>query len=228
MKVGTDSIMLGSWINPGSAPNILDVGTGSGLLALMLAQKTPASCKIYGLDIDLNAIKQAQLNSYNSLWHNRLHFSQLALQDLHNHTQWPQQFDLIMSNPPYFAVNPGSNQQNIHKADTPRVQARQLVSLNHLELIQSVNTHLTQNGYFYCIIPADVSEAFIAQAGQQGLFLAQQLQVQSTKNGKIIRQIMKFSRYSVETHYDDLLIYAQAKQYSAQFMQLCRAYYLRF
>jgi tRNA1Val (adenine37-N6)-methyltransferase len=228
MKVGTDSILLGSWIQPEQAQNVLDIGTGSGLLAVMLAQKTTSNCQLYGIDIDPDAVKQAQINGLLSPWPDKLHFAHVALQDLQYQSHWPQQFDLIVSNPPYFAQNPSSNQQNIQQHDQPRINARQVSCLAHSELLKYVNIHLSDRGTFTCILPADISAKFILQAQQQQLFVVHQLQVQSVIGGKITRQILKFSRYSGETLYDNLFIYSQAKQYSSQYIELCRDYYLRF
>jgi tRNA1Val (adenine37-N6)-methyltransferase len=228
MKVGTDSIMLGSWINPEQAQTVLDIGTGSGLLAVMLAQKAANNCKIYGLDIDPIAVKQAQENGQNSPWYSKLNFAHLALQDLQYQLHWPQCFDLILSNPPYFVQNSKTNQQNSLNTQSQRVQARQVASLEHLELLKYVNTHLTEKGLFYCILPVQVSTAFIEQAAKQNLFLAHQMQVKSTKDGKMTRQLMKFSRYSTQTQYDELVIYSAPKQYSANYIELCQAYYLQF
>ena len=95
-------------------------------------------------------------------------------------------------------------------------------------MLKYVNVHLSERGTFTCILPADISAKFIQQAQQQQLFVVHQLQVQSIVGGKITRQILKFSRYSSETLYDNLLIYSQAKQYSSQYIELCRDYYLRF
>ncbi|MEP7704526.1 methyltransferase [Paraglaciecola sp. 25GB23A] len=228
MKVGTDSILLGSWIKPEQAQNVLDIGTGSGLLAVMLAQKTTYSCQLYGIDIDPDAVKQAKINGLLSPWPNKLNFAHVALQDLRHQRHWPQQFDLIVSNPPYFAQNPSSNQQNIQQHDQARINARQVSCLAHSELLKYVNVHLSDRGTFICILPADICAKFIQQAQQQQLFVVHQLQVKSIVGGKITRQILKFSRYSSETLYDNLLIYSQAKQYSSQYIELCRDYYLRF
>lgn len=225
MKVGTDSIMLGSWIEPLQAKNILDIGTGSGVLALMLAQKTTDDCTIYGIDIDPEATQQAHINGQNSPWKNRVSFANTALQQLQHSHVLPQSFDLIMSNPPYFTENIKTNVQN---EDKKREQARQSTTLSHLELLHYVDLHLVQTGYFYCVLPADSSAAFISQASQKNLFLTEQLHVKSTKNARIIRHILKFSRYSSQVHCDDITIYTQPSQYSSQYIELCSAYYLRF
>ncbi|MGO4891281.1 tRNA1(Val) (adenine(37)-N6)-methyltransferase [Flavobacterium sp. W21_SRS_FM6] len=228
MKVGTDSIMLGSWIVPQASKNILDIGTGSGLLALMLAQKTAEDCNILGIDIDSNAVLQAQINAKNSPWEPRLTFVHLPLQTLRQHSALAQKFDLIMCNPPYFAENHKTNQQNAAKQNMPRIQARQVSALTHTELLQQVDFHLAQSGSFYCVLPSDTSNAFIEKALKQGLFLQHQIQVRSTEGAKIIRQMMKFSRYSTQAQCDNLVIYTQPKQYSQQYIELCKAYYLRF
>ena len=100
MKVGTDSIMLGSWVSTCQAKRILDIGCGSGILSLMLAQKTTNDCQIHGIDVDAGAVKQAIINSKNCPWHDRLIFSQVSMQNFHSQAC----FDVIVSNPPYFSA----------------------------------------------------------------------------------------------------------------------------
>ena len=228
MKVGTDSIMLGSWIEPGEAQHILDIGTGSGLLAIMLAQKTAYPTQILGIDIDHDAIYQAQYNANNTAWSDRLTFDCIALQALCKHPKQTQLFDLIVSNPPYFAFNSASNQQHQLQTHSKRIQARQTASLDHLVLLNSLNTHLSSNGCFYCVLPADNAPHFIAYAAGLGLHNTAQLQVQSQANGKIVRVLLKFSRYFSSTQINQLTIYHQGTHYSQAYIDLCQAYYLRF
>lgn len=228
MKVGTDSIMLGSWIEPGEAQQILDIGTGSGLLAIMLAQKTADQARILGIDIDQDAINQAYVNANNTAWADRLAFANIPLQTLCKHTELAQLYDLIVSNPPYFAVNSTSNQQYQQAAHSKRINARQTTTLEVLELLNSVNTHLSVNGCFYCVLPSENVELFIAHASNLGLHNNAQLQVQSRPDGKIVRVLLKFSRFFSCPQINRLTIYDQGTHYSQAYIDLCKAYYLRF
>ena len=119
MKVGTDSIMLGSWVHTNNAQRILDIGTGSGLLSIMLAQKTQDTCLIDGIDIDAEAILQAEGNAKNCPWSERLTFQHTSIQLFSVETG----YDLIVSNPPYFPVNLSANK--IHSIPN-RLNARQM------------------------------------------------------------------------------------------------------
>ncbi|WP_340677135.1 methyltransferase domain-containing protein [Paraglaciecola sp.] len=228
MKVGTDSIMLGSWLEADNALNILDIGTGSGLLALMLAQKSILRARILGIDIDPQAIEQAKVNGENSPWAEKLAFAPLAVQELQTVATYPQSFDLIVSNPPYFPLNLTANQQNEHKADRQRIQARQTTSLDHKELLKYVNIHLSDGGCFYCVLPIDVGDKFVVEAVLYGLHLQQQLQVQTHASGKLTRLLLKFSRNKSSPQINKLTIYDKDKHYSQAYMDLCNAFYLRF
>ena len=228
MKVGTDSIMLGSWIEPAGATNILDIGTGSGLLALMLAQKSTSTAKILGIDIDHEAVEQAKVNGENSPWADKLSFAPLAVQELQTAAHYCQSFDLIVSNPPYFPLNVTANQQNAPKADLPRIVARQTTSLLHSELLNYVNIHLSQSGCFYCVLPADCAENFINCGALLGLHLEQQLLVQTQPAAKFTRVLLKFSRYKKEAQINRLTIYNKDKHYSDDYISLCKAFYLAF
>jgi tRNA1Val (adenine37-N6)-methyltransferase len=228
MKVGTDSIMLGSWIDTQQAKTILDIGTGSGLLALMLAQKSLPETQLLGIDIDAAAIQQARQNALNCPWPHKLKFCQLALQGLAESAELTKQFDLIVSNPPYFAQNPKTNAQNQQSSDATRVVARQTAQLEHHDLIKYVNVHLSHNGYFYCVLPEQVSKEFIFVAQQHSLHVHKKLLVQSLPTAKITRTLLKFGRSEIYPQIKALTIYEQGTHYSEAYVSLCKAFYLRF
>jgi tRNA1Val (adenine37-N6)-methyltransferase len=138
MKVGTDSIMLGSWITANEASRVLDIGCGSGLLGIMLAQKTAEDCQIIGIDIDAAAVQQASINAQHCPWPHKLQFLQGAVQSLQDTAVFDAPFDLIVSNPPFFATNPKANAQNQANPDLARLHARQTTQLSHAILLQVV------------------------------------------------------------------------------------------
>lgn len=228
MKVGTDSIMLGSWIELGKAQHILDIGCGSGILSLMVAQHSLPSSDILGIDIDNKAVQQATENANNSPWAKQLSFVQLAIQALKTYPQLRQTFDLIISNPPYFAVNTHSNQQNKVTETEQRVVARQTSNLAHNDLLESVCAHLHDEGCFYCVLPADVGLRFIEQAELFGLYNVEQLAVRASPEAKITRLLLKFSRKPKQTIIKHLTIYTKHTHYSDDYIKLCKAFYLRF
>lgn len=220
MKVGTDSIMLGSWAKPEAAQSILDIGTGSGLLAIMLAQNSRANCLILGVDIDATAIAQARENAAISPWANRLRFSQSSLQNWHT----GDKYDLIITNPPYF----NSPLARPSAATVARIAARQTLNLTHHQLITRVNELLSADGHFYCVLPVQNALILIQHALKLGLFCQRLLIVSARPDGEPIRYLMAFNRQASSQQIEHLAIYCQDQTYSPAYRSLCRAYYLNF
>lgn len=224
MKVGTDGIMLGSWIPTGDYDSILDIGTGSGLIAIMLAQRTAAQCKIVGIDIDEQAVLQARQNAQNCPWTAKLQFHHQSLQQLAE----PSQFDLIVSNPPYFEGKPGElTASDANYMSSNRRKARHDTFLNLSELLQSVSLLLTEQGYFYCILPMQ-SRDVCKQAEQYGLFCDRQMIVKSSPSKSAKRQLLRFGFKPSELVVEHLSIHNLEGTYSADYTKLCRDYYLNF
>lgn len=221
MKVGTDSIMLGSWVQTRHAQRILDIGTGSGLLSIMLAQKAQDTCLIDGIDIDAAAIAQAKVNGRNCPWAPRLTYLHTSLQ------QFPvrSEYDLIVSNPPYFPINRSANKT--HSAKN-RLNARQTIALDHPTLLQEVTQHLSACGQFCCVLPADVAKAFILNAKSLGLYCTRELQVQPKQQTQVTRFLLEFSRTKKTNINEKLSIYNDSGDYSKEYIDLCKDYYLNF
>jgi tRNA1Val (adenine37-N6)-methyltransferase len=221
MKVGTDSLMLGSWAEPATAKTILDVGTGSGLLALMLAQRASIRCKIIGIDIVPEAIKQAKKNAGLSPWSAQCEFHQTSFQTFTNQAL----FDLIVSNPPYFTENATANQV---AGMSDRTLARQTLSLGHRALFENVERLLSEAGSFCCVLPADAYRLALDIAHETGLYCNQVVNVRSLPETKVIRHLLRFSRINTVTEEEELAIYQSAGHYSEQYRTLCKEYYLNF
>ncbi len=221
MKVGTDSIMLGSWVQTKNAQRILDIGTGSGLLGIMLAQKTQNTCLIDGIDIDAAAISQAKGNAKNCPWAERLTFQHTSLQ----HFAFGKGYDLIISNPPYFPINVSANKA--HSAQS-RPNARQTIELDHPTLLQEVTKHLSASGQFCCVLPVDVAKVFIVDAESLGLYCARELQVQPKQQSHVTRLLLEFSRIKKAKTCGKLSIYDHLGSYSEKYIALCKDYYLNF
>lgn len=222
MKVCTDSIMLGSWIQLSpSRLRMLDIGTGSGLLAIMLAQKANNCSVITGIDIDIEAIKQANTNAKFCPWVAQLKFEHVGLQRFVAGSR----FDLIVTNPPYFAVNRIANS---YKTNSARIQARQTTELSHQDLLQNVGRLLAHEGIFYCVLPYDNINLFIQQAKTYGLFCSQHLQVRPNPEAPVLRSLLAFVKTETITVYSELNIYQEGREYSPEYIQLCKDYYLNF
>ncbi len=157
MKVGTDSVLLGAWAPTQGVTAVLDVGTGTGLLALMLAQRVPHAA-IDAIDIDDDACQQAAMNFSASAWSDRLSIFRTTIQAFRS----ARLYDLIICNPPYFQSGPRSG-------NSARRTARHDDSLTLPELVAAVQRHLTADGRFCLILPADQKEAFEASARTVGL-----------------------------------------------------------
>lgn len=220
MKVGTDSILLGSWADPGAAESILDIGTGSGLLAIMLAQKSRSDCMISGLDIDADAIEQAQINGARSPWAKQLEFRLSSIQNWHPRGK----YELIITNPPYFD-NPTRATRG---TNLTRLAARQTLNLSHQQLISRVAELLSDNGRFYCVLPVDNAQRLMQIGHQHGLYCDQLLIVAARPQGPPIRYLMAFTRQASQPDIEHLSIYTQGQTYSPAYKSLCRAYYLNF
>lgn len=221
MKVCTDSIMLGSWVQTRNAQHILDIGTGSGLLGIMLAQKTQNVCLIDGIDIDAAAISQAKENAKNCPWTHRLTFYHTSLQQL----PFTTDYDLIITNPPYFSINISANKAYSEKN---RINARQTIELDHPTLLQKVTKHLSANGKFYCILPVEVAELFTSDAFSIGLYCTRELQVQPKYQTHVTRLLLEFSRTKQKKVCENLSIYNNLGNYSKEYIALCKDYYLNF
>lgn len=175
MKVGTDGVLLGAWagaerqkeILQTTSINILDIGTGSGLIALMLAQRFP-NASITAIDIDSSAASQAEQNFLVSPWAERLHCKHCSLSDLYypknisNTT--PTSFDLIVSNPPYF-------ENSLKTPSLTRTTARHTDTLSYEQLIEISNNLLSPNGILSLILPAWEEKHILQLAKQNSLFL---------------------------------------------------------
>lgn len=217
MKVGTDGLLLGSYVQPQDhAVRILDIGTGTGLLAMMLAQKSKAA--IDAVDIDEDAAIQAAENFRNSAWSSRLHAHHVALQDYDP----GYKYDLIISNPPYF-----EDFESIARAsDKGRQLARSQSGLSYGELLSHAARLLIPGGRIYIIIPATAIAKLESMATDNGLFLTERLTIKSRRDSAAIRYILCFSNIIFPLKEAELLIYEKAG-YSLDYIMLTRDFYAR-
>ncbi len=165
MKVGTDGVLLGAWCPLSTlstcglqqTPRVLDVGTGSGLIAMMIAQRTNGHVHIDAIDIELDTVEQAMYNFAHSPWANILHVHHSTLQD------WKaQKYDLIVSNPPYF-------QNSLKNPNTQRATARHTDSLHYDELIVHSAQLLQENGLLAMVLPIEAENEILSLGKQEGL-----------------------------------------------------------
>ena len=225
MKVGTDSILLGSWLEPGNATQILDIGTGSGLLAIMLAQKSNSAARITAIDIDENAVTQSRLNSKACPWPEKIDVIHTALQTL------PQskKFDLIVSNPPYFPAKEGPLlTSDPHFIENKRRLARHTLELSHAELLSCVENLLTDQGRCYFVLPEQVCADFLQLVDDSKLHINSLLLVHANREKGVMRRILCLSHTDQPKTQDTLYIHSSDGQYSKEYRTLCKDFYLNF
>jgi tRNA1Val (adenine37-N6)-methyltransferase len=217
MKVGTDGVLLGAWVETEYAERILDIGTGTGLIALMLAQRSGAF--IDAIEIDEVAAEQARENVAGSPWNNRITIHASSFQ---KYESAGARYDLIVSNPPYFSDFPDAT-------GTSRELARQNSALSLKELFDGICQLLSKTGRFALIFPADSFDCVLGKASKSGLSAIRITKVLSTPEGKVKRILAEFSYEIHETKYEELIIEAKGRhQYSERYKHLTSEFYLDF
>ncbi len=219
MKVGTDGVLLGAWAPVEQATRILDIGTGSGLIAMMLAQRTPPSVLIDAAELDLPAAEQAKENFRASPWAERLN---VFAQDINLVAQThPARYDLIVSNPPYF-------ESAVACRDEARNTARYTETLTHSALLQCAETLLRAQGLFYVVLPYDIGLTLERNAHQQGWFTSRRLAVRDRPGKPLNRLLLALSRQPVETDSQELDLREKEGVYSPAFRSLIADFYLNY
>jgi tRNA1Val (adenine37-N6)-methyltransferase len=219
MKVGTDAVLLGAWIIPNGSKQILDIGTGTGVVALMLAQKTDAT--IDAIDIDENAYEQATQNVSESKFVSQISVIHSSLQTYSKSTD--KKYNLIVTNPPYF-------EQSLKSSDEQRSFARHADVLPFEELIDGVIKLLDIKGKFCLILPTLEAEKFRVLAQKKGLFLSKLLRVKSKINKDTDkRHLMQFEFTPTEFSEKTIAIELDERhQYSDEYKELTKDYYINF
>lgn len=218
MKVGTDAMILGSWTRVEEAETILDIGTGTGILALMLAQRSEAFT-IDAVEIDADAYEEAVTNFENSPWGDRLFCYHASLQAFAQ--EMDDTYDLIVCNPPYFSPSE-------IESYTGRNVARQTHLLNHLTLIKNTVQLLSESGSCAFSLPYESEAFFIELAQSQNLFLQRRLRMKDRENSDMVRSFLQFGK-TVKPLEDEILILKNTDStYSSQFIELTIDFYTIF
>ncbi|MEQ8908617.1 MAG: methyltransferase [Vicingaceae bacterium] len=213
MKVGTDGVLVGAWTDCSKAKRILDIGCGTGLLCLMLAQRCQA--QLTGIEIEPEATLQAQQNVAECTWSERIKI----LEGDFTSFESEEQYDLIVCNPPYFNAN-----RNRDK----REQARQNISLPYPLLFEKVAEHLSPKGSFSLISPADRETELLTLGENQGLFPKRLLKVRGNHQAKIKRLLIEFTFEEKACEEKSLIIEKERHQYTEDYANLLREYLLIF
>lgn len=218
MKVGTDGVLLGAWADVNESKNILDVGTGSGLIALMLAQRN-VDANVVAIDIDQNAALQATQNFEQSTFSNRLTAKLVSLQDFEENNT----FDLIVSNPPFFTGGTFSG-------STDRDSVRHTIKLSHSDLLRSVKKLLSADGKFCVVLPLIEGLRFIEMAATYSLSCTRMLEVYPREGKPIERMLLQFEKLVKPVEKKTLYLYQtegkSMSEWTEDYKELTKDFYL--
>ncbi len=217
MPVSTDGVLLGAWADASGCHNLLDIGCGTGLLSLMLAQRFPGT-KISAIDIDKTAVQTTRDNALQSLWADRINVLAIDV------TAWePEQyFDHIVCNPPYFT-------SGIQASSAQRATARHHDALSHLALVNAIEKLLSPAGSASLILPVYEGENLIELASGAGLTCRQKALVKSTPAKPASRLLIRLQKGMAEDFQPETteLVIQDSGKYTPEFIALTRDFYLK-
>jgi tRNA1Val (adenine37-N6)-methyltransferase len=219
MKIGTDGVLLGAWCPIENNPfSILDIGAGTGILSLMLAQRCNAE-QIDAVEIDEDAFEQCVDNFENSPWGDRLFCYHAGLDEFVEEPD--EEYDLILSNPPFYSEN--------YKSDnSQRDLARFQDALPFEDLIEAADLLLSENGIFAVIIPFKEEKKIIDLCAEVELFPIKVTRVKGTPTTEIKRSLLAFKRYELSTlTSDELIVETSRHEYTLEYIELTKAFYLK-
>jgi tRNA1Val (adenine37-N6)-methyltransferase len=219
MRVSTDAVLLGAWVVPNGSAHILDIGTGTGVIALMLAQKTNAN--IVAIDIDKESTDQARLNVAESIYHQKVAVLHQSFQELVKTSA--QKFNLIVTNPPYFI-------DSFKNASDTKATARHNDSLSFEDLLNGVKKLLDEKGKFCLILPTNEAKIFREMATSKGLYLSKLLRIRTRfEKDSEKRHLMQFEFKESEFSESTLVIEKDShRNYTQEYKDLTKDYYLNF
>lgn len=210
-RVGTDGVLLGAMCNVKNAKKILEIGTGTGLISLMLAQRN-VSAKISAIDINENAVKLASENFRNSIFNENL---KVELKDFKNF-ETNENFDLVVCNPPFFEKN----------ASAKDVLARQQVELNFRNLVEKSTEIITKKGILSIILPSEAATDVKSLAAEFNLYLVREINIFGIEGGNLKRNILEFSLAQKPLEISDFVIEKSPREYSDQYLNLTKNFHV--
>jgi len=216
MKVGTDAVLLATWCNVAHAQSILDIGTGNGTIALILAQRSVENATIHAVEIEERDAQQAEENFHASPWASKIHLHYGCIQDFTP----DKKFDLIVSNPPYFNNSEPPPDERRHKA-------RHTITLSYEELLTSISRLLTDEGKFNVVLPFVEGLQFIQLARMFQLYCSRQYGFRTREGKPVERWLLEFSRLQTTAETGEILLYKNTEEWSDEYVDLTRDFYLK-
>ena len=218
MKIGTDGVLLGAWVSVENAPqNILDIGAGTGVIALQLAQRSFAET-IDAIEIDDDAYEQCTDNFENSPWADRLFCYHASIQEFVS--EMDEKYDLVISNPPFYS-------EDYKTENNPRDTARFTDALPFEHLAISAAHLLSENGIFAVILPKKEEAHFIALALKSKLYPKRICRVKGTPTSEVKRSLLEFTFQETEPELETLIIETSRHNYTEDYTKLVKEFYLK-
>ena len=218
MKIGTDGVLLGAWVSLENEPsNILDIGAGTGIITLQLAQRSKAET-IDAVEIDDDAYEQCTENLENSPWGDRVFCYHASVQEFAIEIE--EKYDLIITNPPFYS-------EDYKTESKARDKARFNDALSFEHLIASVGKLLSEEGIFALIIPRKEEDNFIELASEVGLSPERICRVRGTQNSKVKRSMIALSFRSTKAIFEELIIETSRHEYTEEYIKLVKDFYLK-
>ncbi len=218
MKIGTDGVLLGAWTTLEHEPeSIMDIGAGTGIISLMLAQRSDAPT-IDAIEIDADAYEQCVDNFEASPWGDRLYCYHAGLDEFVDEVE--DSYDLIVSNPPFY-------REVVSSGDVSRDMARQSDSLPFSELLKGVSKLLSANGIFSTILPFKEERRFVELAIALELFPNRITRVKGNKKASFKRSLLQFSSIEKKVNTSELIIEEERHVYTEDYIQLTKDFYLK-
>ena len=217
MKVGTDGVLVGSWSRTEGAQRILDIGTGSGVIALIMAQRTNEHVRIDAVEISEVDFLQARENFLAAPWKERMEIFHADIRQFSP----GYQYDLIVSNPPFFS-------NSLPPPDRTRELVRHTTSLSHNDLIEVCIKLLTPSGRLNVILPLSEGQRFSDFALTKSLYCRRATALKTRKEKPVERLLLEFSRLPGELEKTEMLLYSDGEKPSMEYRSLTGSFYLNF
>lgn len=216
MKVGTDGVLLGAWCDIQGAKRALDVGTGSGLIAMMMAQRNLV-LDVDAIDIDHDSVVQASSNFENCQWGERLR----AIEGDYVTFQLAKKYDIIVSNPPFF-------NNGVLPPATSRMNARHTVTLTYDQLLAKSKSLLADSGKIAIVSPADCADVILEACGDNKLYVSKMVKVFPVDGKPAKRILWEIMSISVTTTQSSIVIRNHKNEFTEEYRELCKDFYLEF